>query len=167
MEMIDQKKAQRVWSRVMSCQQSGQTAAAAQDCQCQCACRLSPDQILDLIREEKNACAAYRYLACCLSGCAKQYLQQMAEEERCHARKLGALYFLLTGKKACTCEGKPPCVTCINETLRQLYRKELEDARYYGRLAKTDEEWACTFEELSRQECCHAHKIYCILQNTL
>ena len=166
MDVIDQNKAQRVWSRVMnspvSAEPTGSGAEAAE-----CGGRLTAERVMALVKDEKEACAAYRYLAGRVGGCTKKLLLQMAEEERCHARKLAAYYFLLTGKKACTGPGRPPCVTCVNETLRQFYRKELEDARNYGRLAKLADERACTFEAMSRQECAHAHKLYCILQNTL
>ena len=166
MDVIDQNKAQRVWSRVMNSPVSAEPATSGSEAAADCG-RMTAEQVMGLIRDEQDACAAYRYLAGRVPGCAKKQLLQMAEEEHCHARKLAAYYFLLTGRKACLKPGKQPCVTCVNETLRQLYRKELEDARNYGRLAKLADERACTFETMSRQECAHAHKLYCILQNTL
>ena len=167
MDVIDQNKAQRVWSRVMNSPVSAEPAGSAAEAAGDCGGSLTAERVMALVKDEQDACAAYRYLAGCVGGCAKKQLLQMAEEERCHAKKLRAYYFLLTGKKACAGPGKPPCVTCVNETLRQFYRKELEDARNYGRLAKLADERACTFETMSRQECAHAHKLYCILQNTL
>ena len=59
-----------------------------------------------------------------MKGKAQAMLREMARQEACHAKQFGAVYFLKTGKKACPGRPEAPCVTCINETLRQRYSEE-------------------------------------------
>ena len=162
MDVTDETKVKRVWSRVMNVP-GAQTQPQASDC----ACRITPEQTAALVRAELDSAATYRYLSCRVCGCARRTLQRLAEQERCHAKMLAAYYFLLTGKKLCSAPAKPACVSCVNETLRQLYEKERMDARRYRELAPLAGERGCTFQTLSREEEEHAHRIFCILQKTL
>ncbi len=91
----------------------------------------------------------------------------LAEEERCHARQLGALYFLMTGKKLCPEPVKPVCTACFNETIRQRYQAELAGQAQYQALAARAGERRCTFEALAADEGRHAQLLYCLLQQTL
>ena len=85
----------------------------------------------------------------------------------CIRDRLGALYFLMTGKKYCPEPVRGACTACFNEALRKQYQAELEAQERYARLAARAGEQACTFETLSRDEGRHAQTIYCILQQTL
>ena len=162
MDVTDETKVTRVWSRVMN-QPEAISAPEAPAC----GRRITPEQVAELMRQELDSAAVYRYLACRVRGGAKGLLQRLSEQERCHAKKLGAYYFLLTGKKYCPCRPAPVCVTCINETLRLLYEKELADAKKYRELSAFAAEQGCILQSLSRDECEHAQQIFCILQNTL
>ena len=175
MNQIDCKQAQRVWSRVMAAQADAQENAPKQTMEKTPAAQaareaeaaITPEQILELMNGELEDAATYRALACRMNGCAKKTLQELAKEERCHAKKLGAMYFLLTGKKACPRRPEPPCITCNAETLRRQYQQELCDREQYESLAPLAGGRACTLRELALDECRHAQKIYGLLQACL
>lgn len=163
MEMIDNQKTERVWSRVMSCQ----NAAAETSCTAAEDNGLSPRKLFTLAEEELRAAACYCRLAGMLSGCAKKSLLRMAADERCHAKKFAALYFLATGKKACLPKPQPCCVTCVSESLRQLYCEELAGQKQYEQLADHANERGCTLRQMAADEGRHASCIYEILQGIL
>ena len=172
MDPIDCKQEQKVWSRVMAAQAQPQqtpTASLPRDPaarQTQPAC-LTPEHVMALMEDEKAGAAVYRALACRMTGCAKKTLEQLAEDERCHAKKLSAIYFLLTGKKACPKKPDAPCITCNAETLRRQYQCELAARERYEALAPLAGARACTLREIALDECRHAGKIYELLQNCL
>ena len=111
--------------------------------------------------------AAPRCLAARMSGCARKTLLAISHDERCHAKKLGAIYFLLTGKKACPKKPENPCITCNAETLRRQYQRELSAREHYEALAPMSGARACTMRELALDECRHAQSIYELLQSCL
>ena len=82
-------------------------------------------------------------------------------------KKLGAIYFLLTGKKACPKKPENPCITCNAETLRRQYQRELSAREHYEALAPMSGARACTMRELALDECRHAQSIYELLQGCL
>ena len=102
-----------------------------------------------------------------MSGCARKTLLAISHDERCHAKKLGAIYFLLTGKKACQKKPENPCITCNAETLRRQYQRELSAREHYEALAPMSGARACTMRELALDECRHAQSIYELLQGCL
>ena len=120
-----------------------------------------------MIQCECCEAAIYRSLAAQGPKCARERLLRLAEDERCHAKRLGALYFLMTGKKYCPEPVRGACTACFNEALRKQYQAELEAQEQYARLAARAGEQACMFEALARDEGRHAKMIYCILQQTL
>lgn len=146
MELNVQQEA-RVWSRVLG--GDGLTA----------------EQLLALIREEEQTACTYGHLAGLICPRERQTLKKLAGEERCHADRLRAVYFLMTGQRVCAQRQEPPCVTCLSETLRQQYKRELADAERYAGLAKG--EFACTMEVLAREEKAHAQALLCLLQRVL
>ena len=102
MQPLTEQQTQRVWSRVMNAQavpaaqmneQTGSGSAAADS--------LTPEKLLELIRDERADSALYAHLACRMKGKAQAMLREMARQEACHAKQFGAVYFLKTGKKAC------------------------------------------------------------------
>ena len=143
MNPMDCKQAQNVWSRVMA----AQTAAPCTNAE------KTP---------AKTDCLAAR-----MSGCARKTLLAISHDERCHAKKLGAIYFLLTGKKACPKKPENPCITCNAETLRRQYQRELSAREHYEALAPMSGARACTMRELALDECRHAQSIYELLQSCL
>ena len=107
MNPMDCKQAQNVWSRVMAAQTAAlctnaekapEKTARAQQAP---AVSITPEQVMQAMHEELCDAETYRCLAARMSGCARKTLLAISHDERCHAKKLGAIYFLLTGKKAC------------------------------------------------------------------
>ena len=88
-------------------------------------------------------------------------------QEACHAKQFGAVYFLKTGKKACPGRPEAPCVTCINETLRQRYSEEHAAHEAYETLAENAGTHRCMLLRIAEEECEHAQMILCILQTCL
>ena len=168
MNQIDCKQAQNVWSRVMAAQKTAaapavdMTAAKAAE-----AASITPEQIMQAIEEECKDAATYRALAKRMTGCAGKTLEALSRDERRHAKELSAMYFLLTGKKACFKKQEPPCITCNAETLRRQYQKELAAREHYESLAPLAGARACTLREIALDECRHAQKIYELLQQCL
>ena len=170
MNQIDCKQAQRVWSRVMAAQTDAQEPNEKNDQQtAQRAPEISitPEQIMEQICGELSDAATYRALSCRMKGCAQKTLEELSRDERCHAKKLAAMYFLLTGKKACPKRPEPSCITCNAETLRRQYQKELAARDQYEMLAPLAGARACTMRQIALDECRHAKKIYELLQNCL
>ena len=131
MNPMDCKQAQNVWSRVMAAQTAAlctnaekapEKTARTQQAP---AVSITPEQVMQAMHEELCDAETYRCLAARMSGCARKTLLAISHDERCHAKKLGAIYFLLTGKKACPKKPENPCITCNAETLRRQYQREL------------------------------------------
>ena len=137
MQPLTEKQTQRVWSRVMSAQTAPAAAmenpAPAAQAQSE---TLTPEKLLSLIDGERADSALYAHLAARMKGRAQAMLRAIAQQEACHAKKLAAVYFLNTGKKACPGRPERPCVTCINETLRQQYTAEHAAHEAYAALAE-------------------------------
>ena len=173
MNPMDCKQAQNVWSRVMAAQTAApgtgaEQAPAKTDRPPQTpAVSIIPEQVMQAMQQELSDAEAYRCLAARMSGCAKKTLLAISHDERCHAKKLGAIYFLLTGKKACPKKPEPPCITCNAETLRRQYQRELSARERYEALAPLAGARACTLRELALDECRHAQSIYELLQSCL
>ena len=159
---IDEQKERQVWSRVM-----GAAAPCATDAEARQEAGISEKTIAGMIQHEYCDAALYRSLAAQGPRCARERLLRLAEDERCHAKRLGALYFLMTGKKYCPEPARGACTACFNEALRKQYQAELEAETGYAALAERAGEQACTFETLAREEGRHAQTLYCILQQTL
>lgn len=60
-----------------------------------------------------------------------------------------------------------PCVTCINETLRQRYSEEHAAHEAYEALAENAGTHRCMLLKIAEEECSHAQMILCILQTCL
>ena len=168
MQPLTEKQTQRVWSRVMSAQTVPAAAmenpAPAAQAQSE---TLTPEQLLSLIDGERADSALYAHLAARMKGRAQAMLRAIAQQEACHAKKLAAVYFLNTGKKACPGRPERPCVTCINETLRQQYTAEHAAHEAYAALAENAGTHRCMLLRMAQEECEHAQLILCILQNCL
>ena len=159
---IDEQKERQVWSRVMNTAVScPKPEEPKQDT------GLTEKTLAQMIQCECCEAAIYRSLAAQGPRCARERLLRIAEDERCHAKQLGALYFLMTGKEYCPEPVRGACTACFNEALRKQYQAELEAEARYAKLAARAGEQACMFEALARDEGRHAKMIYCILQQTL
>ena len=168
MQPLTEKQTQRVWSRVMSAQTTPAAAmenpAPAAQAQSE---TLTPEKLLSLIDGERADSALYAHLAARMKGRAQAMLRAIAQQEACHAKQFGAVYFLKTGKKACPGRPEAPCVTCINETLRQRYSEEHTAHEAYETLAENAGTHRCMLLRIAEEECEHAQMILCILQTCL
>ena len=121
MNPMDCKQAQNVWSRVMAAQTAAPCTNAEKApektarTQQAPAVSITPEQVMQAMHEELCDAETYRCLAARMSGCARKTLLAISHDERCHAKKLGAIYFLLTGKKACPKKPENPCAPLKSE----------------------------------------------------
>ena len=164
MQPLTEKQTQRVWSRVMNAQAAPAAQLDRPEESGAAADSLTPETLLSLIDDERADSALYAHLAGRMQGRAQAVLRELSRQEACHARQLGAVYFLKTGKKACPGRPAPPCVTCINETLRQRYSEEHAAHDAYAALAQNAGTHRCLLQRIAEEECEHAQKILCILQ---
>ena len=149
MEYNVQKEA-RVWSRVMG-----------GECGCSCGQGLGADTVMELYRQEREAACLFSALACRLPRHGQQRLGCLISGSRSRMRQLGAVYFVLTGQKAC-CEHAAPCVTCAAESLRQAYEALLGRKKQYGAWGK-EERFSHSFRCLSRSADADAETLLCLM----
>ncbi len=97
---------------------------------------LSAELLAQLTEEEAGRCRWYRALARCACGSVRQVLLSLAQKAGAHSRKLAAVYYVQQGRRACPQPGALPCCFVVEQTLRQLYREELEAAARYESLAE-------------------------------
>lgn len=160
--MLDARKEQEVWKRVM------EVSAQAPAC-----CRPGPkqsitsEQVMELLCGELADAAVYEALSCRVRSQARQKLLMLAGQERQHFAKLEAVYYLMTGKKPCPDRPKCPCIACTNEELRERYIHEVEGAEKYRCLAEKAGSFAKVFKELACDEEHHAQTVLKILQSCL
>ena len=164
LENIDREMEQRVWNRVMNCR-AGDTEATAKAAVADDG--WTPEVMYALAEEEKKTAECCCRMAEKLSGWGRKALLQMGAEERRHTKKLAAHYFLATGKKLCLPRTEPCCVTCVSESLRQLYREKLERQKRYEKLAENAAQGKQTLLQMAADEGRHAACIYEILQRIL
>ena len=143
----------RVWDRVLASDRAECPAPSA--------------DLTAFIRGELAAACTYERLATRVCAPAAEMLRCIAHEERCHAARLGAISFLMTGKKVCPERVEPDCITCAVETLRARYRKELADAESYEALAASGGEHADTYAAMAAEEHRHAQMLVCVIQRVL
>lgn len=136
-------------------------------CGCEPECTITPALLLDWIcHESKDACL-YQHLARCLPRCAYAMLMELAADEQCHARRLSAQYYVMTG----CCPQIQPCFHpshCPLELLRRRYQEELEGARLYRDAAGCATGTLLqTLDELSRDEARHSRTVMHLLECVL
>ena len=140
----------RVWNRVMGAprQETPHTCTDAESIMGQ------------ISRKTENVCL-YRTLACRVCPACRGVLLELAAEESCVVKELSAIYFVMTGRKACPPAAQKPCITCTAETLRQQYAAVLEDAKRYEAMAVG--EFAYIFCGLAQASQKHAKKLLCVM----
>ena len=160
--MMDQRREQEVWQRVMAmsaeaprCDKPGNKQS------------LTSEQVMELLCKELADAAVYEALACRVGGQVRQKLRMLAAQERQHAKKLSAVYYLMTGKKPCPDKPKGPCIACTNEALRERYIEETKGAEKYCCLAEKAGTFGDLFRELACEESRHGQMILNLLQYCL
>ena len=160
--MIDHKREEAVWKRVMEV-----SAQAPECCKAKERSDLTAEQVRELLYKELEDAATYEALACRVRADVRRKLLDLARQERCHYARLAAVYYLMSGKKPCFDKPKHPCIACTNEELRSRYACEVEGGETYHRLAQKAGSFANVFHELGAEEEHHAHRVLCILQQCL
>ena len=163
---LDREQEMAVWARVMEARQEPMPdlpdcAPDAKPDRC-----LTPEQILDWICHECHDACLYRHLSRCLPR-AKQWLLEMAHDEQCHAKRLAAQYYLLTGRKPCFCTRfSPDSHAC--ELLRRQYQEEINgSAAYHDAAHRAEGDLADLLDELSKDEARHSRMVMCLLECVL
>ena len=118
--------------------------------------------LLEMISDEMTDAATYQHLTRC--GVGAKTFRALAQEERCHARRLKALYFLLTGQDACAEVGAVPHYSCVADALRERFAEEQRSAKRYLAAAERLPEHCGLFRELAAQEQEHARRLHRLTQ---
>ncbi len=128
---------------------------------------LTPETVMAYISRAKTEARLYCYLAGKVSGQNRTLLKRMEQTKLAQVRDLSSVYFILTGRKPCPIPSQPPCVTCINETLRWQYQQSLEEAAQFSALAAAGGRFACLFARLQREACLQGEDILVLLGQLL
>lgn len=118
--------------------------------------------LLEMISDEMTDSATYLRLARC--GIGARVFRALAQEEDCHARRLKALYFLLTGQEACAEVGAVLHYSCVADALRDCFAEEQRSAKRYLAAAGRLPEHCGLFRELAAQEQEHARRLHRLTQ---
>ncbi len=146
MNPFDSAATAEVWRRVNGAREE-QTAA---------------ELLLEMISDEMTDSATYLRLARC--GIGARVFRTLAQEEDRHARRLKALYFLLTGQEACAEVGAVPYYSCVADALRDRFAEEQRSAKRYLAAAERLPEHCGLFRELAAQEQEHARRLHRLTQ---
>ena len=149
MDPFDAAATAAVWARVR-----GEEAVAS-----------LPETLLALISDERTERSTYLRLT--RYGMGAQVFRTLAREEGCHAQRLAALYFLLTGQTACAETGAVPCYRCFDEALRDRFAQEQKSVQAYRAAADRWPEHAAFFSALAAQEQSHAAAIHRLTQRII
>lgn len=119
----------------------------------------SPETLEETLAEwiacELADCEAYRALAKC--GFSAVF-RALANDEACHARKLSALYFLLTGCRPAVCPAAKEDA-CLRSAVRSRFAQELKGAEAYRAAAAQWPAHAALFCALANDEARHACRL--------
>lgn len=148
MDIYDRHAVSAVWARVRQGRTNDELEQA----------------LSEAIGFERRAARAYLTMARC-SG--KPLFQKLAAQEKCHAQKLSALYYLLF--ECPPCEGKA-CSARIGslcEAVRMAYQGEKNAVERYERMANDFPEHKEFFCTLAKEETCHARQLHHFAQHFL
>ena len=121
----------------------------------------------EMIRHELADMRGYQALAKRTGGTQARVFQAMAQEEKTHAKRLSAAYFLISGVRYWPEGGKAVPPTSYLGALRQRFGEEQAGMAAYlaGAEATTDPCLRQLFLELAREEWEHACKIRGLVEN--
>ncbi len=169
-QFLETERERAVWERVLSAREPRQEqeppCPEPPDCECPETpdCTVTPDQLLEWACDECHDASLYRHLARCLPNSARRWLLEIANDEQCHAKRLAAHYFTMTGCRAQLHAHFVPSHT-PRELLRQRYQAELDGSAQYRDAAQCAEgELRCLLDQLSRDEARHSRMVMCLLE---
>lgn len=146
MDSFDASTVQAVWQRVLQTKPVSMTL---------------PATLVDMVSDELTAHAAYLALSRC-GGRFSPVFRAIAQEEACHARRLSALYFLLTGDCCTAARGAISEHRSLCTAVRTHYTEELNAARRYREAAERFVEHAALFHALADDEQRHSCRLHSI-----
>lgn len=164
-DLTDPMQEQRVWSRVMAAQASAPTACertARRD-----APVFDETAAQELYTAQRRAAATYRALAAEYGRGARQTLLHLAEEKCREARRLAAVYFVMTGERPRADCLRVPCAPQPEQALRRAYQEELCAAELYRRYAERADTHACLLAQMARRAECAAGSLLGVLGRCL
>lgn len=125
------------------------------------------DTVLELYMAQRRDAWTYRMLGAQTSGASRQTLFGISAKKSQQAQRLAAVYFVMTGVRACAKIPKPEMPRTYLEGLRQAYRQEQCAAAKYRRDAQQMPEHAEWLTALADCAECAAKKVFCLLQTCL
>lgn len=151
---------------------AAQTGSAAEPNACERLSRrdapvFDGEAALALCTAELGAACTYRTLAARARGCARQSLARLAEGKCREARRLAAVYFMMTGTKPCPKRSAAPCVRSLSEALRRACCEERCAAELYRRYAARGGEYASLLGGMAERAEQNAQTLLCVLQSVL
>ena len=158
--MMSKQREEAVWRRVLAASEQVASEPPKQE-------DFTAEQVMTLLQAKLQDACTYGTLAARTKGDVRRCLLRLAGEERSHAGKLEAVYYLMTGSRPCCDRPKAPCVACTNEELRKRYKLEVEAAQKYKCLAEKAGSFAGVFHCLHRDEQRHAAMILNLLEQCL
>ena len=136
---------------------------AAKRAEASCGKKIGENDILRYIEDElQDRCC---YMALSRKARTKAEMRCLAAigaAEAGHAKKLEAVYFIMTGKHPCVSSPELPKICCFTDTLRQRYHEEKKAHQEYLQAAQKaeDERAKKLFECLAEEEAAHADIIW-------
>lgn len=139
----------RIWQRVTGADSSPSPTGRCND----------NETLRAFLAAELCSAAYYTNLAKIFQGAGRQILLSHAAEEKAHARRLRAEYFIRTGQSPLPV-GPCECVSGKLASLRNVYYRELEAAAAYREAAENcpSEELAILYRSFAKDEERHARE---------
>lgn len=139
----------RIWQRVSAASSSPPPACGSSE----------NEKLQAFLAAELCSASYYTHLAKMFQGAGRQLLLSHAADEKAHARRLRAEYFIRTGRSPLP-GGPCECVSGKLASLRKVYYRELEAAAAYREAAENcpSEELAILYRSFSKDEERHARE---------
>lgn len=150
MNLNDSAAVRAVWQRVLQAPTDAAPEAA----------------LAERISDERTAHAAYLALAR-RGGRFAPVFRALARDEACHAQKLSALYFLLTGRKSCVMRGAVATREELCAAVRARYADERSSENAYRTAAERYPEHAALLCALADDERRHAQRLHAVMEALL
>lgn len=160
---FDRAKFDAVWRRVMG---DDRESGPLSNPKSQRADQGEDEKLRRFMDDEACDAQFYATLACKYTGMARQILQRISSDEKCHLKRLRARYFILTGKTY-TLPDTCPLIYSPADALRRKYSGEKEGAQAYLDAAEQtgDPDLRDTYLALSQDEARHSKMVGSIIEN--
>ncbi len=149
----DSAAVQAVWQRVLQVREPCEEATPE-------------SELAEMISDELTDQAVYLAIARCAGRFAPVF-RAIAHEEACHARRLSALYYLLTGCRSCASRGAVKERWRLCDAVRERYAEELKGAKKYRAAAERWPEHAALFSDLADAEQRHSCRLHAVASEML